>query len=96
MVTELIIAGISFGVGVLQTLALVLVGYGLGRKSMGLDPEVELVLPRFRTERHYKTEEEKVDELSEDYFSKALLSPEEGGHEFPSDEELAYINRHSN
>lgn len=40
--------------------------------------------------------DEDVQEIVDDsYFEKALLNPEEGGHAFPTDQELEHLHRHS-
>lgn len=92
MVEQLLVAAIAFGVGVVETLAVLLIGYSIGRVSKGLEPEVRRVLPDFRSDRFPETE---TDTLDDEYFEKAMLTPESGGHEFPSDDELAWLNRHN-
>lgn len=97
MVSDVVLVGIAFGFGVIDTLVVLLLGYGLGRKSRGLEPGVGEVIQDFRSDKYSPLDEvDETEELNDDYFSRAQLAPGEGGHKFPSDEELALINRHNN
>ena len=39
--------------------------------------------------------EETPEIVDDDYFERARLGPDEGGHEFPTDAELERLHRHS-
>ena len=94
MVTELLIASIAFGTGSLFTLGILFIGWTLGRISKGMESGLQNLVPDLRTER-YTTDDNDEQVLDDEYFRKAQLTTAEGGHGFPSDDELAFINRHS-
>jgi hypothetical protein len=80
MVEPLILrAGILVGAGIVTALFLIIIGFWLGRKSMG---ESTFTMPSLFSPN------EKRPEM--DLFERAALPPEEGGF---TDEELAEMNR---
>lgn len=65
------------------------IGLIAGRKQV--DPYYQ-VFPKTEEAPSEKPAEEIYDD---EYFEKALRDPEEGGLQFPTDEELDFIHRHS-
>lgn len=93
MVIEISVAALLFGCGFVCAFVGLGVGFVMGRMTqnerVGLG---EVFNVDTRSDRYPEIEEV----MDDDYFEKATLYPEEGGLPFPSDAELAAINRHSN
>jgi len=77
--SQILQAGIIFGVGIITAIILIFFGFVLGRKTQGEDPLAGFTV--------FKPDEKPPEE---DVFEKALLSPEEGGY---SDDELEEMKR---
>ncbi len=76
---QVVSAGILVGAGIVTALILIVIGFWLGRKSMG---ESTFTMPSLFSPN------EKRPEM--DIFERAALPPEEGGF---TDDELAEISR---
>lgn len=93
MVNELVIASIYFAAGFGVGIATLLIGVALGRITRGEDPgELRYMLPGAHRSDKYPEDTEVYDDA---FFERATRSPEDGGLEFPTDNELEEINRHS-
>lgn len=59
-----------------------------------------MLVGKFMDSSVFRRSSGKLDETEvvydDEFFERATLTPEEGGHEFPTDAELAHYNRHSN
>ena len=76
------------------------VGVLAGGGIFGFGQLVGMLMNRDTLTRQTKDEpfDPEAEVMDDEFFQKALLSPEEGGHEFPSDEvleQLDHLHRHS-
>lgn len=76
------------------------IGMVAGGGFFGFGLAVGALMNRDTFSRQVKDEEfdPTKEVMDDDFFQKALLTPEEGGHEFPSDdvlEQLDHLHRHS-
>jgi hypothetical protein len=86
---ELIIyAGVGFLVGLTCGCGLFVFGVVVGAFL-----DAGFLRPKPKQQEEYDPAKPEV--VDDHYFEMALKSPEEGGHPFPTDEELAKLHRHS-